>query len=346
MAFLRHVWRLILAATVFRKAEAELDTLEPAPRTGLALPAPVELHTEPEPDEAPRAPDPAAPVAAIAPLVALRLVEAPAAPDEPPPISIDTKGWLHGDKVVTIPTVRKGYRWRGEHGKVTDLPSGWLCHWTATSHNSGLAMVKRTAKAPAPGAERTWVHLWIEHDGTIYQSGSLLVGAPHAGAPSSHRMLVVKGEPKIVTSKESPYSANWCLIGTEVVNVGEVRRRKRVGPRWVAAAAGDKESVWMGWPFGVPDAKGKAQPGPIVTTPVIDGRDPQGVLRYYQAFTPAQLVAIERLLRALRVTYGFSDAAMSWGHVDVDPTRKSDPGPFQRLHLPQILGRLPPLVKG
>ncbi len=132
-------------------------------------------------------------------------------------------------------------------------------------------------------------------------------------------------------------------MGIELVNVGEVRpvRRLRDGS-WVPAP-GDASALWMGWPFGRRDAvTGKPAKGPIV--PVMDVRpakDATGRLRCYHEYTPAQVASAERLTAALSIRYKLGRAACSWGHADVDPSRKADPGPlWTRGHLPMILDRL------
>lgn len=328
-----HVYRSIAAATVHRNVAPELDHVE-APAllaAELPLPAPAAHPYRDQLIDAEDAEPPEDPAPATMPLAAEGTIPAPA--PGLAPLEIGPDGWATGELVVRVPTKRRGYRWRGPGGR----PMGALWHWTATAHGTALAMAKRCAEPAKPGERAAWVHFWIEHDGTIYQSGPLTAGAPHAGAPSSARLAVVDGELRKVSRKESSLSANHFLFGTEVVCVGEVRPVKKSPSGWVAAKRGDPDAVMMGWPFG----KG-GQRGPIVpAAEVEEAVDREGVRRLYQLFTKRQLEAIERLARAFRARFGWSDAALSWGHVDVDPTRKTDPGPiFQKVQLPAILARM------
>ena len=338
--WLTHLWRLLAALTVYRKVQPELDERE---RTPLPLPpgSPTEfLQTAPfkepagnppedehhdEPHPQPVAPPP--PVPLIDPVSTLA------------PLEVDDEGWLVGDGVKRYPTKRKGYKLRGEHGKVIDRPSGCLIHWTSTTWGTGLSMARRTM--PDDG-EGNWVHLWIEHDGTIYQSGSFHRGAPHAGAPSSKRMAVVDGVLKIVKRSESTFSANSFLVGVEVVCVGQVRRMKLVAGEYVKANIDEPGSFWVSWPYGKEkDAKGRPRGHKVPDDQVVDAVDHEGHHAFYQAYTPKQVEAIERIWRAQRAKYGFTDAAFEWGHFDVDPTRKSDPGGyFANVQRPRILARM------
>lgn len=353
-----HLWRLSKAVTIYRNVMPEADhaALPEAPARMIELPldafpkppgssfsvesftpaAPAEQmhdegHHEPDLDEAPTML--ATSVAAIMnePAVAIAMPKTTL-----PELVIGADGWATGELVVRVPTVRKGYRWRGTGGR----PSGSLWHWTATAHGTALAMARRCAKPVAKGERAAWVHFWIEHDGTIYQSGPLTMGAPHAGAPSSARMKVVGGVLQKVARAESSLSPNSFLTGTEIVCQGELRYMKPGASRsaaWVKAAAGDKGALWIAWPFRNDGKSG----GAVAASEVVDGTDNQGIRRHYQRFTDRQLDAVERLARAMRARFGWDDAALSWGHVDVDPTRKSDPGPvFQHVQLPAILERM------
>jgi len=238
------------------------------------------------------------------------------AEQEPPdlvlaPLTIDSQGLLRGAKVEHILTARSGYKWRTRSGK----PGGFLTHWTSTSHGTGRSMVRRTQAAPGSS-----VHVWIEHDGTIIQQVPFIRGAGHAGGKTSAKLRELGG--LLVRDAASPYGANSFLIGGEVVCVGEVRKQP--------------DGRWMGWPYNKDGKKGPIVPADQVVTAMDGSRR-----RYYQAFTPAQLEAIERLLTAGRDAYGWTRAACSWGHVDVDPTRKSDPGPyFATMQRPEILDRV------
>ncbi len=238
------------------------------------------------------------------------------AEQEPPdvalaPITIGSDGLATGDQVERILTSRGGYQWRTKTGK----PGGMLWHWTSTSHGTGRSMVKRTS-----GGSGNSVHFWIDANGTIFQQVATTKGAGHAGGKSSAKLRELGGV--IVADKAGRYSANSFLIGIELVCVGEVRE---VGGKW------------LGWPYGKDGERSPVVPADQVRA----ARDRGGRLRHYQAFTPAQVDAAERLTRAVVARYGLTRAACAWGHVDVDPGRKSDPGPlWQAGDLPQILDRV------
>ena len=109
-------------------------------------------------------------------------------------------------------------------------------------------------------------------------------------------------------------SANALMIGIELENVGEVR------------AVG---ASFSGWPFGQNGAT-----GPIVAEAdtVVRGK------RRYHGFPKPQQMAARRLLRAIAAEYGLGRRAVAWGHRDIDPKRKTDPGPvWAEDLLPAIL---------
>lgn len=309
MLWLTHLWR-VFAAYLSRPVEAELDGEDGEELLALSE---AEQHEPPGPDH------PTEPIEPVKPRLA--------------PLTIDTDGWLVGDGVIKVPTSRAGYIWRTKSKK----PGGFLLHWTATSHGTAAGMLKRSRDGKGGS-----VHFWIEDNGTIYQQVPLTRGAGHAASKVAKRLKQEK-DGRIVTAT-SGYTANSYLIGCEVVQVGEVRWVKLDGGKWVKAEPHEKGAVLMGWPFGAPakaDASGRPRKGPIVKPEqVVEGVD-GGRRRLYQDHTSAQLVAIERLFTVLRATYGFDDAALSWGHVSVDPSRKRDPGPvWFAKHLPEMLKRM------
>jgi N-acetyl-anhydromuramyl-L-alanine amidase AmpD len=234
--------------------------------------------------------------------------------DLPAPLAIDSAGWLVGDGVERIQTLRAGYRWRTR----SQQPGGILWHWTATSHGSGRTLARRIASGSGSS-----VHLWIDADGSLIQSAPFVRGTGHAGGPSSARLVERDGV--VCLDPGGAYSANSYLIGVELVNVGEVRS---VGGRW------------LGWPFG----RGPERSPVVPASQVVEGVDATGRRRTYQDFTAAQRTAAERLARACRARYGWATPQpYSWGHCVVDPSRKTDPGPmWLATHLPAILDRVLP----
>lgn len=377
MSFFIHLWRLILAYTVYRRIEHERDEktddhfLPPASLTEVSgevivsevqpiVPRrePSEVHLGDDVETPPaRLPPPPASVGiihAVTPLPPLPLPSVVDSKEEVqaathlPPLSIDDDGWLSGDKVVKVPTKRGSYQFRTRSGK----PAGCLWHWTATQHGTALAMAKRIVTGAGSS-----VHLWIEYDGTIYQSQRFGRGAGHAGGDTSLRVSEDRSG-NIVANPASKSSVNSYLLGFEIVLVGEVRLVKKTDDgSFARVKAGTPGAVFMGWPFGVWKKKtdddgqvimkdGKpvmyVATGPVVKSEqVVEAVDPEGVKRCYQDYTQAQVDAAERLVRAMHAKYGWKIPAMSWGHVDVDPTRKTDPGPrWKKFWLPQILARV------
>lgn len=329
MNLLTHLWRLVLSWTVYRKVSFEQDTLEaprPLPSASTVLVDPALLPVAPPPLSEPAVVDDVEAPLPLPPPPERVVMLAPTT--EPlAPLTLDEHGWLIGDKVVRVASKRGMFKFRSRSGK----PSGCLWHWTATQHNTGLAMAKRIVTGTGSS-----VHLWLEHDGTIYQSAPFSGGTGHAGAPSALRVMEDK-DGNIVAAPLSKFTVNSFLLGFEIVNVGEVRLvKKDAEGLYARVPMGTKGAVWMAWPFG--GAKGK---GPIVADDqVVEAVDNQGVKRCYQDFTPGQIEAAERLVRLMHATYGWDIKKMSWGHIDVDPTRKTDPGPrWQRHWLPQILKR-------
>src|SRR5574343_679683 len=194
MSFFIHLWRLILAYTGYRRIEHERDEktddhfLPPASLTEVSgevvvsAAQPLVLRQEmPETVFVPRG----VTIAATTPPPPLPLPSVVDSKEERPfesrlpLLSIDDDGWLSGDKVVKVPTKRGSYQFRTRSGK----PAGCLWHWTATQHGTALAMAKRIVTGAGSS-----VHLWIEYDGTIYQSQRFGRGAGHAGGDTSLRV--------------------------------------------------------------------------------------------------------------------------------------------------------------
>lgn len=233
------------------------------------------------------------------------------AADEDPPIALDPDGWASGDAVFRIPSSRsQNLRTRDAAGPA---PVGVVWHWTATGAGTGWACARRIAEAPRAGERSASWHTLITRQGEILCSVPFRRGAWHAGGPSAARFALK--HKKWVITDGADASANALMIGIELENVGEVRPLE--------------DGRWSGWPFGK-DGKN----GPIVAAAdtVMRGK------KRFHDFPAAQETAARRLLRAIIEAYAFDEKAVSWGHVDLDPTRKSDPGPvWRQVVLPRIL---------
>lgn len=245
-------------------------------------------------------------------------------------------GKLVGNKVVQVPSKRHS-------ALVPGKPVILLWHWTSTSHGTALTMAKHI-QALAKADERSGsVHFWVESDGTVYQSVPTNRASWHASSKTAARFKKVGGRWVIDPTRSTNLSVNPLSIGVELVNVGEVRLVRPGATQWEPAKAGDPKAVFMGWPYGRIDKEtGKVRKGPVVPDDQVrDAVDRDGRRRFYHAYTPAQIEAAERLTRAVVDEYGLDRAACSWGHIDVDGTRKVDPGPLWFSHaLPQILDRV------
>lgn len=249
------------------------------------------------------------------------------------------EGRLVGDKVIQVPSKRHSSLLPGK-------PVILLWHWTSTIHGTALTMAKRI-QALAKGDQRSGsVHFWIEGNGDIFQSVPTNRASWHASSKTAARFKKVGGRWVIDPTRSTNLSVNPLSIGVELVNVGEVRlmRPGATGSDpWVPAKVGDAKAVFMGWPYGRRDKEtGKIEKGPIVKDAMVrDAVDRDGRRRFYHIYTPAQIEAAERLTRALVDEYGLDRAACSWGHIDVDGTRKVDPGPlwFNEAN-PAILDRV------
>jgi N-acetyl-anhydromuramyl-L-alanine amidase AmpD len=231
------------------------------------------------------------------------------------PISIDADGWAQGDGVSQIPSPRhQNLVTRDASGPA---PVGVVWHWTATNAGTGWSCARRIAQSPKEGERAASWHTLITRTGEILCSVPYRRGSWHAGGASAAR-FAFKDKKWDIAKTGGTASANSLMIGIELECVGEVRQLK--------------DGRWSGWPFG---NDGKA--GPIVpeADTVMHGK------KRYHNFPEAQEVAARRLLRAIVQEYGLDEKAASWGHVDIDPTRKTDPGPIWRgIILPRMLAAI------
>lgn len=219
------------------------------------------------------------------------------------------RGILHGAGVEQFPSKRT-------NRLSVPLPIGVTWHWTATGTGTARTIAKNWQTLPDPDEHVGSAHVILPREGGILQLVTFLRGSWHAGAGSALRFRQVNGEWTPATANHSSkVSANHLFVGVEIENVGEVRK---VG------------GVWLGWPFG----NKKHGKSPVVP----DDQVVEHKGKHYQAYTEAQVVAARRLLRALAGEYPIGRRGASWGHVDLDPQRKTDPGPlWKEVHLPAIL---------
>lgn len=228
---------------------------------------------------------------------------------EDAPIAIDDAGWAAGADVHRIPSARsQTLVHRDSSGPA---PAGIVWHWTATNEGTGWACARRIAQAPKPGERSASWHVLITRAGEVLQSIPFRRGSWHAGGQSAKRFA--KHGDRWTIDAAGTLSANALMIGIELENVGEVR---------------EHDGQWMGWPFGKDGKKGPVVPAGAVR---------QSGSKFFHDFTEAQERAARRVLRALADEYRIDVASSSFGHVDIDPTRKTDPGPLWKKHvLPRI----------
>jgi len=150
----------------------------------------------------------------------------------------------------------------------------------------------------APASGGSSWHFCIGKDGSIVQSASCYKGTWHCAA-----------------GKINGKRTNRCSIGVEMQNLGVVKEIDGVfyGGR-------DKAGKWTYDKLG----------------PVAKDVTPYGK-KHYDTWTEAQIEAAAGLLEALKEAFPITKKNAAWGHVDLDPARREDPGPiWAKQILPKI----------
>lgn len=219
------------------------------------------------------------------------------------PIEIDDEGIMHGDGVTSIPCAKR---------QALATPDGHIegivWHWTDTRGAGAINLARRIA---VPGGAARSCHAWIDRTGAIAQSVPFKFGAWHAGSDKAALFARAQDGTWAPLSpaqrgKLRGYGANSWTAGIELENVGEIRR------------VGD---VWRGWPFG------RHVEGEDLGTIVPDG-EAHPTAPAYHAFSDAQIESARRVTAALVRRYGLRRDACAWGHVQIDPENRTDPGPL------------------
>lgn len=220
-----------------------------------------------------------------------------------PPIEMDAKGILHGEGVTYVPSERI-QRLVTSDGNV----DGITWHWTDTRGVGAVALAKRTVKKAANVGS---CHLWLDAKGQIAQSAPMLVGSWHAGY-GFHFKKDANGIYKI----SDGYNANAYFCGVEIENIGEVRKTTYKG-----------KEVWAGWPFNFLPETLKKYGAPTICPDDEVRAHPKNPARGWHKYTQAQRDGAERIVRALRGACALKRENCAWGHIQIDPERRTDPGP-------------------
>lgn len=123
------------------------------------------------------------------------------APD-PLALEVDAAGWLVGDRVVRIPSVRSS-----RLTTPASEPLGVMLHYTATDHGTAASLAKRIRTYdPKKDRAASW-HVIVAHDGTLYQSIPFERGAWHC---AKGRLYAADGE----------HTINRSTIGVELEGHG------------------------------------------------------------------------------------------------------------------------------
>lgn len=242
------------------------------------------------------------------------------AADGPPPLEIDDDGLLRGDGVDLVPgTTRQQSLAAGlEHIEA-------VCwHWTDTRGCGAENLARRLL---GPGRAASW-HAVIDAAGHAVQSVSAKKGSWHVGSDTAalFRRTGADGTWEALTPAQRGSVRGWggnsFMYGIELENAGEVRL---------------VDGKWLAWPF----AFGTKWGAPTVVPAEEVASDPNHPGRGHHAFTPAQIETAGRVLGALVRRYGLRRSLCAFGHCQIDPQRRTDPGPLWLGDPMPALGGIP-----
>lgn len=220
-------------------------------------------------------------------------------------IRIDPAGWLvqdHGPQdLIRLAPTPRRFTLD------RDEPLGLVWHTTDLAPSvdgAKLADRIRYYRHGRHGVDRaaSW-HMLIDRLGKIHVAASVLDGTWHCGVPGT-------------IGGQRVSSINRNSIGIELHNAG--RLVERSGRFYQAGEL----------------------PGPSAEVPGASVQQVDG--KFYEVFSQPQVDAAERLVRAMSERFQtLGRKEFSYGHVDFDPERKSDPWPLWRtVVLPALLDRV------
>lgn len=233
-------------------------------------------------------------------------------------LHIDDDGWLHGPRVVRIPSPRSSpLTTTGPENE--PAPIGVVWHWTAGVGGKGYA--ERLARALVPydqnndAHKKSW-HVVISKDGDIFQSVPFERGAWHVSLANLHaKNQSAKVGGRIVGS------VNRTTVGIELENAGRLKK--------------SEDGRFYAWPYFT--KKGANRYDPRLEVPSARAVKVAGE-GYFDAFPGPQVLAATDVLRALADRYDLTRGACGHGHVEYDSPRKEDPGPlWTRQILPIVI---------
>ena len=217
------------------------------------------------------------------------------ASEDLPPLEVDGRHVLHGDNC--------DYMASPKHSPLATVDGeidAIVWHVTDTRSAGAAALARRIARSE--GRAASW-HICIDREGKIMQSIPLNLGAWHTGSDTAKRFKLGPGGLWQITDGPG-MNPNRFACGIELENVGEVR---------------EHDGKWLGWPF---DPSRPERPIEVPASEV----SMSGSGRGWHTFTAPQIAAAKRVLSALVRRYHLLRPNCAWGHIQIDPRRRVDPG--------------------